>query len=683
MFYLACSCLSLLVGIQAASLDDDLATAYEALAAKAGRDVGANVRLASWCDANGLATERQKHLQIALETSPDHAAARGLLGQIADQGTWRRAEGVMAGMSAGDQPSSTLGRYQARRERIPDTAEAHWQLAKWCEENGLDLEAKVHFAAVIRLNPSRDDAWKKLGYRKVKGVWQTGESGAPERTESDAQRKADARWRAQLQKWHDWLDRKIKRADGEAALAKVNDPRAVPSVWRVFAGGDAADQAQAARLLRRIDAPAASRALASLSVLSTSEQARRLAADSLAGRDSREFAAPLIAMLRDPIVYEVKKVKGPGEPGELYVHGERVNQRFFYSAPPPLATLGPNDVVSYDSNGFPVANRVVGYRIGTAGSMIDPLLQGSPDLTGAPQVLAQTGLGQAGLAIGQTMVQNQRQASAIGSQFSAPALIPLTAPIPIGQLMVQAQQQAALSKAQLEEDVAALDRFNADVNQLNERAAEALRAGTGEKMGPDRKLWGKWLSEIVQTTSAAPTHALVEDVKGETTHANAKKLARVPSFGHGTPVWTLAGLRPIESVRAGDKVLTQDVSSGALNFAPVLAIHHLSGDPVKSLTCGDASIVATTLERFWVPGRGWVRVFELKPGDVLRLLGTVARLGTVEAAGARPVAQIEVRPGLGIFVGQRGVLAHDGRLATPVAAPFDALPDPVASQAGR
>ena len=136
----------------------------------------------------------------------------------------------------------------------------------------------------------------------------------------------------------------------------------------------------------------------------------------------------------------------------------------------------------------------------------------------------------------------------------------------------------------------------------------------------------------LQTTSAAPTHALVEDAKGEATHATAKKLARVPSFGHGTPVWTLAGLRPIESVRAGDKVLTQDVSSGALNFAPVLAIHHLSRDPVKSITFGDASIVATTLERFWVPGRGWVRVFELNPGDVIRLLGTVARLDAVEAA---------------------------------------------------
>ena len=171
-------------------------------------------------------------------------------------------------------------------------------------------------------------------------------------------------------------------------------------------------------MLRQIDAPAASRALASLAVLGTSATARRLASESLAGRDPREFAGLLIGLLRDPIVFEVRQVKGPGEPGELYVHGERMNRRFFYAAPPPLATLGPNEIVSFDGNGLPVANRVVGYRIAPAGAAIDPLLSGSPDVTGASG-LAQAGLGQAGQAIGQAMVQNQKQATAIGSQFGA------------------------------------------------------------------------------------------------------------------------------------------------------------------------------------------------------------------------------------------------------------------------
>jgi hypothetical protein len=676
-------CSSLLAAFSADSPADDNSSRYAAFAAHVGRDASAHLRLASWCDAHGLPAERRKHLLIALEIAPDHAAARGLLGQMADKGRWRTPEEIIADVNGNAELTANLGRYHARRDRIPDTAEAHWQLAKWCEENGLEPEAKVHLAAVVRLNPSREDAWKKLGYRKLKGLWQTGEHGSSERASAEAQRKADARWRPQFQKWNDWLDRKVKHADAEAALAKVIDPRAVPSIWRVFAAGTADDQDRAVRVLRQIDAPVASRALASLAVLGTSANVRRLAADSLAGRDPREFAGPLIRLLRDPIVFEVRHVKGPGEPGALYVRGERVNRRFFYAAPPPLATFAPNDVVSFDSNGLPVANRVVGFRLAPAGAAIDPLLSGSPDVTGAPQVLAQTGLGQAGQAIGQAMVQNQKQASAIANQFGAPMAMPLTAPIPVGQLMVQAQQQAALSRSQLEEDVAALERYNTDVNQLNDSAVEALRAGTGEIMGPNRKLWGKWWSEVFQASSAAPTHALDGDPKGEITLAAAEKLARVPSFGHGTSVWTLAGLRPIEAIRAGDTVLVQDLSTGALSFAPVLTIHHVSRDPVKSISFGDASIVATSLERFWVPGKGWVRVLELKPGDVVRTLGAVARLDAIEEAGVRPVAQIEVRPGLGIFVGRRGMLAHDDRLAAPVAAPFDTLPAPAALPPSR
>ena len=58
-------------------------------------------------------------------------------------------------------------------------------------------------------------------------------------------------------------------------------------------------------------------------------------------------------MIRDPIEYEVREVLGPGKPGELYVKGERANRRFFYEAPPPLATLRPSDIVGFDSMACP------------------------------------------------------------------------------------------------------------------------------------------------------------------------------------------------------------------------------------------------------------------------------------------------------------------------------------------
>jgi hypothetical protein len=56
---------------------------YRAAEAKAGRDPEALVRLALWCEAHGMTSERLKHLGQALMMDPKNAAARGLLGLVA------------------------------------------------------------------------------------------------------------------------------------------------------------------------------------------------------------------------------------------------------------------------------------------------------------------------------------------------------------------------------------------------------------------------------------------------------------------------------------------------------------------------------------------------------------------------------------------------------------------------
>ncbi len=59
----------------------------------------------------------------------------------------------------------------------------------------------IEFEAVTQLDPRREAAWKKLGYVKHDGRWMTPAQVAAEKAETDAQRKADARWRPLLQKW--------------------------------------------------------------------------------------------------------------------------------------------------------------------------------------------------------------------------------------------------------------------------------------------------------------------------------------------------------------------------------------------------------------------------------------------------------------------------------------------------
>ena len=95
-------------------------------------------------------------------------------------------------------------------------------------------EAKEQFAAVVRVDPKREAAWKRLGYKKQGGQWATDEQVAAARAEADAHKKADKHWRPILERLRARLDGKdrVRRAEAEASLAEVTDPRAVPSVWR-------------------------------------------------------------------------------------------------------------------------------------------------------------------------------------------------------------------------------------------------------------------------------------------------------------------------------------------------------------------------------------------------------------------------------------------------------------------
>ena len=471
--------------------------------------------------------------------------------------------------------------------------------------------------------------------------------------------------------------KKTKRAEAEAAMAEVHDPRAVPvdleGIRRGRAGRSGAGRPSLASDRR-------SGGLAGAGVTGGAGRIGRasgaLAAESLAKRDPREFAGLLISVLRDPIEYEVRPVGGPGKPGELYVHGERANSRFFYEAPPPLATLRPTDIVGFDSNGLPVANRVVGFGYESPAAAVDPLQQGAPDLSNAPQTLARAGLGAAGVALGQKLVKNQQDATNAGAQMARSGggmvPMPLVAQVPVGQLMVQAQRQAEYSRARLEEDVAALKRYNQDVNQVNERATAALESAVRPKPGPQRQAWVTWWNDLVGTATAATPPPQDLDRERESSQTAAEKRAMLPSFGAGTPVWTLSGVRPVEAIRAGDQVLTQDTSTGALAFMPVVTIHHPALQPVKTITVAGAPMVVTDLERFWVAGKGWVMVLDLKPGDPIRALGGVVPVAAVEDAGARPGYHVQVAAGRGIIVGERGLLAHDELVAYPVAAAFDA-----------
>ena len=724
---LAWICLGLIVGTP----DSGPAADYKEARAKAGRSPDEQVKLALWCEAHGLTAERLHHLTLAVLADPANAAARGLMGLVAYQGRWRRPEVVAEKLKADPDRAATLADYEQRRQKAAYTADAQWALGIWASEHGLPEQAKAHLTAVIRLDPSREQAWKKLGYQKHDGRWVTDAQLAAEKAEAEAQKSADRKWKPLLEKSKAMLGKPSKREEADAALAEITDPRAVPMIGRVFATTEAT-QPLAARLLGQIDSPGSSKALAFLAIYAKSAEARQAATETLRGRDAREYADLLIALLRDPIKYEVRPVGGPGSPGALFVQGPKVNVQRLYSPPP---TFRPGDTLMIDPSGLALVDRTYGsYSTGlpnvtghsryivasegyaddnqvwvdmgtlrnaasTMASNLDFTVQQDGSSAAAflwqavatghmPNLPAQPGRNQTAPSRGYRLGIDTSAAVALGFNNlmnSSPSYYDLQSEvdIPLAQVLMESSKTAQAAQEQLKADVAIIEGLNRATRDRNDKVLGVLKKATGQNLEPDRQAWTKWWVDqvgyafVTDQTAEKPT--IVEEVPldyqpvltpvHEMTHLVT--YARLSCFGAGTPVRTVDGVRAIESLQVGDLVLTQSTDTGALGYKPILVTHHNPPSSTFRIKLGGESIISSHFHRFWLAGRGWVMARDLKPGDPVRTLGGVAPVESIEPDQVQPVYNLDVAEDADFFAGNVAALVHDNTLPDPRLAPFD------------
>ncbi len=697
------ACSALLIAAGPDARPPDVARAYQEARARAGRSPGDQVKLALWCEAHGLTAERLNHLALAVLADPTNAAARGLMGLVSLDGRFQRPEVVAARVKA----DPTLDEYNARRMKAPYTADGQWALGLWADEHGLKDQARAHFTAVTRLDPARDHAWQRLGYRRHGPRWLTDERAAAEKAESVAQKQADKRWHPQIDRLKAMLDNPAKRKEAETALAAITDPRAVPSIQGAFVDGRPGDQLRAVQLLGQVDAPAASRALAALAVLPKAAEVRRAAVETLRQRDPRDFVRLWIGLVRKPIRYEVKPVGGPGMPGTLMVEGQRANVRRVY-APPAMPSIPAMNwsSVTYDDNGLPVIHVPAGLALGQglsstqfrslqteAAQAAHGELAGLLDRTVSPAAKVQVDRGIDRVAAGPL-------GNVTNSERPLPRYRPINmreVQIPIGEMIRETQASAVVASQQLAADVASLEMANAEIHRVNEPVPAALKTVTGADLGEDGVAWSKWWTDQLgyaitdSTTPSVPT--LVENVPIGFTPTSAPSLVTGPAVGFvrtqhscfaaGTAVRTIAGDRAIESILAGDRVLAQDPKTGSLTYQPVVAAFHNPPAPTLRVRLGEDSVVATGIHRFWKAGHGWTMARDLQPGDPIRALGGIARVEAVEDEKVQPVFNLEVAEGHSFLVGKLGVLVHDNSLVEPNSSPFDASAVPVALKATR
>ena len=710
MWYLAFACMALGYDEpaggqgpkQAAPTAQELRASYDRASREAGRDPDARVRLALWCERHGMLDERQEQLAIALLNKPDHAMARGLLGQVRGRdGRWTTRDELAEREQEDLELAAALAEYRERRRALKDTADAHWDLALWCEQHGLAAEERANLTRVVVLDPKRDAAWKRLGYKKVNNRWVTEDQARAEKVERQELAQADRHWPGILRGLRADLSDSRKRVEAERKLSEIRDSRAYGAIWSEFVAGRKPDHNRAVTLLSQLDGAQASKGLAFLSVFSPQASARQSAGESLRSRDAREFIPSLLALITEPIEYEVQPAAGPGQPGRLKIKGQKGDRvRVFTPEGMPPIVMQPGDWISYDDGGLAVLNRPVGMQ-----TVFDPYLTQNDKALGASmsgalgtvRQVEQTpfiqgldpSLRQAAAVYGSAILSNPLSSIPMVNMGTDPHNVWVqyqdVLRIPIGRIQQATSRNSVLAEQQLASEVKQIEDVNASAKALNDRVLPLLSGITGQDFGPRPADWSKWWAEAqgVVLREEEPTNpsTSVEQVPIGGVPVPAPALVAQPNlilfhyscFAARTPVLTRTGSKPIETIVAGDLVMTRNTSTGALREQPVTAVFHNPPDRTLRIGVGTETISTTPIHRFWKAGTGWVMARDLKPGDLLRTLQGIEPIRSIEEGPVQPVFNLAVAEGNSFLVGQSGVLVHDNRLVQPLAAPFDSV----------
>ena len=133
-------------------------------------------------------------------------------------------------------------------------------------------------------------------------------------------------------------------------------------------------------------------------------------------------------------------------------------------------------------------------------------------------------------------------------------------------------------------------------------------------------------------------------------------------FPAGTSIETSAGRMPIEKIKPGDSVLSQNPRTGELAYKVVQGVTLRPPAPMISVGIGSEKIRATRGHPFWVNGRGWLMTKQLKVGMMLHGVSGAIAVDELKELSQEPAYNLVVSDFNTYFVGASRVLVHDNML---------------------
>ena len=134
-------------------------------------------------------------------------------------------------------------------------------------------------------------------------------------------------------------------------------------------------------------------------------------------------------------------------------------------------------------------------------------------------------------------------------------------------------------------------------------------------------------------------------------------------FAAGTLVLTPDGVRAIETLQPGDRVLTDVEAGGPERTSSIVSVYRSTAPRTLRLVAGGETITTTEGHPFASIETGWIKAGDLKPGDLIMARSGPIRVDAVEVGPAHDVWNLKLAEHNTYLVGRMGTMVHD---ITPV-----------------
>ena len=205
-------------------------------------------------------------------------------------------------------------------------------------------------------------------------------------------------------------------------------------------------------------------------------------------------------------------------------------------------------------------------------------------------------------------------------------------------------------------------QLNEVIQQRNAAIQYALERLTRASPGHSPEDWWRWWYDENEIYVAERPVSYTRINETEVT-SSPQIQAAGECLVAGTPIMTERGLRPVESLQVGDRVLSQDLDSGQLEYRIVLHPTTRPPTPTFQIQLDHETIRASGGHLFWVRGQGWTKTRNLQAGMSLRTAADYATpIRQISSGELLPLFNLVVDQNANYFIGTSVVLSHDSTI---------------------